>query len=402
MTLRKAVFWVHLACGVVAGLVILMMSVTGVVLTYQKQMTEWSDRAYWVAPAVEEVRAPLSEVVRRAEAWVRTNDDDAEARVSGLVLWSDPEAPVAATLGGGRSLYLDPSTAEIRGESTIGVRAFLSWNVRMHRWFGASGERRAVARAVTGWSNLVFLVLVLSGLYLWIPARWTAQHVRPVLLFNRAARGRARDFNWHHVFGFWLAIPLAVVVASATVISFPRASDLAYRLAGDVPPTRGAATRPQAPRSDGMAGASLGTGGGVSEPAASFDVRDLDALAEPAGARVEGWRTLTVSIPELAGEPVDVRIDRGWGGAPQKRHTVRYDARTGEELAFESFADQSRGRRFRTFLRFAHTGEYFGVLGQTLAGLASLAGVVLVWTGLALAWRRLVLLPLRRRAARAG
>jgi uncharacterized iron-regulated membrane protein len=97
--------------------------------------------------------------------------------------------------------------------------------------------------------------------------------------------------------------------------------------------------------------------------------------------------------------PVSMRIDQGWGGEATKRYTVRYDAATGREVAFEGFADQSRGRRFRTFLRFAHTGEFFGVWGQTAAGFASLAAVLLVWSGLALAWRRLVLRPLARRAA---
>lgn len=48
-------------------------------------------------------------------------------------------------------------------------------------------------------------------------------------------------------------------------------------------------------------------------------------------------------------------------------------------------------------MRFAHTGEYYGLAGQTLAGLASAGGAVLVYTGLALAWRRFVAW-LRRRA----
>ncbi len=404
MPLRKAMFWVHLVCGVATGLVILMMSVTGVVLTYQKQMTEWSDRAYWTAPAVEGKKAPLSEVVRRAESYARgaadPGDDSDEARVASVTLWSEADAPVAASIGGGRTLYLDPSTGEVRGENTTAVRAFLSWNVRMHRWFGATGDGRATARAITGWSNLVFLFLVLSGLYLWIPKRWTPQHFRPILLFNRGARGKARDFNWHNVFGFWMAIPLALVVGSATVISFPWASDLAYRVAGDVPPNRAAAPAPRPAVSPaGSAGALAAPApAALPEPPAPFEPWRLDALVEPAVRRVEGWRTLTISIPDDVGDAVAVRIDRGWGGEPQKRHTVRYDALSGEELAFESFEDQSRGRRFRTFLRFAHTGEYFGVWGQTVAGFASLAGVFLVWTGLALAWRRLVVQPLRRRA----
>ena len=114
-----------------AGGVILMMSITGVLLTYQKQMTEWADREFWVAPAVQGQQAPVSAIVEQAYAW------DPDAEVSRVTFWSGPEAPVAVSIGGGRTLYLDPSTADVRGENNTGLRSFLSWNVRMHRWFGA-------------------------------------------------------------------------------------------------------------------------------------------------------------------------------------------------------------------------------------------------------------------------
>jgi uncharacterized iron-regulated membrane protein len=402
MPLRKIAFWIHLACGVTAGAVILVMSVTGVLLTYQKQMTQWADRAHWVAPEIEGARAPLSYIVDRARSY------DPEADVSSVVLYSDPQAPAAVSLGGGRTVYLDPSTGAVRGESATGMRTFMSATVRMHRWLGASGDTRATTRAITGWSNLVFLFLILSGLYLWVPRKWSWTHLRPALVLNPAARGKARDFNWHHVFGFWMAIPLAVVVGSATVISFPWASDLAYRVVGDSPPVRSAGRGEASPRSPAVA-AVPGASGLVALPApgsatppfepapAPFETSRLDALVPAAMSKVDDWRSLTVTIPDEADTPVQMRIYRGGLGEPQKRYTVRYDAGTGEEIGWEAFADQSRGRRFRTFLRFAHTGEYFGVWGQTVAGFASLAGVLLVWSGLALAWRRLVVQPLRRR-----
>src|SRR5262245_24555865 len=48
---RKVLFWCHLTVGVVAGLVILIMSVTGVLLAYERQVTYWADtRNYHVAP----------------------------------------------------------------------------------------------------------------------------------------------------------------------------------------------------------------------------------------------------------------------------------------------------------------------------------------------------------------
>ena len=58
--------------------------------------------------------------------------------------------------------------------------------------------------------------------------------------------------------------------------------------------------------------------------------------------------------------------------------------------AAETAAKQTAGQRARTWVRFAHTGEYYGVIGQTVAALASLLACVLVYTGLALAWRRLI------------
>ena len=372
MSFRKIVFWIHLPVGVTAGLVILMMSVTGVLLTYQKQMTEWADRQYWVPPAVEGQRALPSDIVARAKTY------DPEARVARIIAYSGPEAPVAADLGGGRILYMDPSTAEIRGEGAPGMRAFFSGVVRWHRWFNFTGEGRAKARAVTGWSNVAFLFLVLSGLYLWFPRRFRWQHIKPTLLLNLKAKRKARDFNWHNVFGFWMSIPLAIVVASATVISFPWASDLAYRVTGEAPPPRRTASV-VSPMISSVA---------LEMTPPLLEATMLNAPFQAALTRVEDWRTITLPVPDDAQTPIQIRVDRGWGGEPQKRHTLIFDAATGGETSYATFQDQTPGRRLRTTLRFAHTGEYFGRWGQTLAGLASLAGMLLVWSGLALAWRR--------------
>ena len=57
--LRTVLFWLHLSAGVVAGALIMVMSVTGVLLTYEKQIVAWSDRGYRAAPpSAEAPRAP--------------------------------------------------------------------------------------------------------------------------------------------------------------------------------------------------------------------------------------------------------------------------------------------------------------------------------------------------------
>ena len=65
------------------------------------------------------------------------------------------------------------------------------------------------------------------------------------------------------------------------------------------------------------------------------------------------------------------------------------DPFTGRILREERWADLSPGRKARVWMRFLHTGEALGAGGQLVAGIASLGAAVLVWTGLALALRRL-------------
>ena len=68
MKLRTLLFWPHLIAGVVAGAVILVMSVTGVVLTYERQLIAWSNSDYRSVPPsagaprmpVEDMRASLA------------------------------------------------------------------------------------------------------------------------------------------------------------------------------------------------------------------------------------------------------------------------------------------------------------------------------------------------------
>ncbi len=144
-------------------------------------------------------------------------------------------APAAAA-----RCIVDPYSGEVREPGAQGLRTFFSAVTGWHRWFNATGESRATAKAITGASNLAFLFLVLSGIYLWLPRIWKWAAFKARLLFNpKATTAKARDFNWHHVFGIWSAIPLAVVVATATVFSYPWANDLVYRAVGEQPPQRG-------------------------------------------------------------------------------------------------------------------------------------------------------------------
>ena len=298
---------------------------------------------------------------------------------TGITIGSAPNATaVLATRDGNR--HLDAYTGRVLGESATGVRQFMSSVRAWHRWLAVEGDGRPIARAITGWSNVLFLFIVVSGAYLWLPRKWSWRQIRSVALFNGTLSGKARDFNWHNVIGIWSVVPLFIVVISAVPISFPWGSALVYRAVGEQPP------------------APAGRGGGRGQAEAGPpSVAGIDALWARAERQVPGWRTINLRLSTSDRAPAVFAIDRGDGGQPHLRSTLTLDRRTGEVVSYEDFSSLTLGRRIRNTMRFAHTGEVLGLAGQTIAGVATFGSLVLAWTGIALAWRRFRTWTRRRR-----
>ncbi len=227
MTLRTAVFWLHLATGLTAGSVILVMSVTGVLLAFEPQLVERAERDLWRAapPTVDAPRLPLAAVVAGAPAGAGSE------RATTVTLRPDPRSSVRVGFGRDGAVFMNPYTGAVVGPGSRThdvLHAIEDW----HRWLGS----RDLGRPITGACNLAFLGLALSGLYLWWPRAWSRSAVRAVTVLDVGLRGRARDFNWHNAFGFWCAPILVVLTLTGAVMSYQWANDLLYRMTGNEPP----------------------------------------------------------------------------------------------------------------------------------------------------------------------
>ena len=131
-----------------------------------------------------------------------------------------------------------------------------------------------------------------------------------------------------------------------------------------------------------------------------MDLRGLDHVLERATAETPAWRSITLRLPPSRDGRVNVTVDRSdRRGRPDLRTQLVFDRETGALIESEAFADQSLGRRVRSWMRWIHTGEAGGLAGQIVAAAACGAALVLGWTGFALAlrrfsaWRRRVVVP---------
>jgi uncharacterized iron-regulated membrane protein len=395
-TVRSIVFWMHLAAGVVAGLVILVMSVTGALLALKPQiLSVIESKVRTVTPSSGAGRLGPQALLASVQA------ARPEAHPASVTVLADPVASAAVALGRDGTIYLDPYSGAVLGEGSKGAQQFFRTVEDWHRWLAVSAEHRTTARSVTGAANFAFFLLALSGPYLWLPRTWSWSNVRAVIWFRTARNGRAREFNWHNVIGLWCAPILIILTITGVVMSYPWANATLYRLAGSaLPVANGGAGGPGGGAGGAAGGRADGPAVAVRDGEGRGRARDGEGRGAPsfetldqswalAVEQVPTWKSITARLPARAGAPIAFSIvdARSWNAFARSQLTV--DAKTAAVVKWEPYDEQSRGQKWRGWVRFGHTGELAGLPGQLIAGVACVGGAFLVWTGLALAVRRL-------------
>ena len=364
-TFRKIIFWLHLCSGVLAGIFIFIMCVTGALLAFEPNIMDWaeSDQKYVKPPTENAPKIPVKQLVEKV---VETNT---ETKPSSVVIENDPNAAVIVSLGREGKFYVNPYTGEITGSGAEGWHDFFGFFENLHRWLALSGDGRTVGKSLNDAANLLFLFLAISGLYIWFPRNLSWRSFKAVLWFRRGLRGKARNFNWHNTIGFWTSLVLIILTLTGAIISYQWAGNLLYTLTGNEVPQQ----QPRPPNQ--------------TEKAEFILPENLDEMF----ARAENhtnWKTLSLRLP-VTNDSAVFTIDEGIYWNRFGRSTLTIDAKTLEVSKWETYGEQNAARQLRSWARFTHTGETFGFVGQFIALLACIGGAFLVWTGISLALRRL-------------
>jgi uncharacterized iron-regulated membrane protein len=371
---RRLLFWMHLSTGVLIAILVLFFSITGALLAYERPMLRAADEhSYHVDPDRQQTaRMPLDASTALAATAL-------PSPIEMVTTHQDPHAPVEIQTANRNVYFVDPYSGKIAGPESPGLRNFFAQVTALHRWFGLSNAHHTAAIAVKGATALLLLFLLFSGAILWIPKFWTRTSLGVGIVPRLGKHARARNLNWHKVTGFWLGLPLTIVVLTGVVMAYPWANAQLFRLACSPLPVRngdGANARRHA-------------------PGASTLPNHLEQAFAQATNGIQGWQSASLRLP-AGGRGLTFTVDQSEGGHPEKREQVLIDPITLRVLHQEPFADLSRGQQWRSWVRFVHTGEAGGWWGETLAVLTACGAIVLTLTGVALAlnrwqrWRRRV------------
>ena len=354
--MRRVLFWMHLGAGVLAGILILFFSITGSLIAYERPILHAADKRYYNTMPVrpDAARIPLATLIAATES-------SAHSSVEAVTIHPGAASPVEMQTATGDIFFADPYSGSVQGPVSPRLRAFFTKMTAVHRWFGLGNASHVTATGVKGAVVILFLFLILSGAILWIPGRWNHHTVRTGIVPRFNTHGRARNYNWHKVTGFWLFLPPSAIVVTGIVMAYPWANALLFRLAGSPIPVR------RAPRENGRRRATV-------VPS------HLDEAFVQAVSGVGGWQSASFRLGQNPRD-LNITIDRGDGGQPEKREQVFVDASTQQVTRRVPFAGLSRGQQWRAWVRFVHTGEAGGWWGETMATVTALGAVMLSVTG---------------------
>lgn len=358
-------FWltIHRWLGLCAGLLVVLMGLTGSVLVFDHAIDEWLNPDLLLTgnegPRIEADRA-RDAILAAAPRGHRLSWLSAPRTAQGVYRgYTGPRGD-----GFWQSVSVDPVTGEVLGSRRLGDNVTSTiYDLHFQLLIGARGE------TVVGFIGLAALLSLCTGLYLWWPR---LRHLQPAFTIKRHATTPRRQFDLHRTTAIYsLPVIGAIVVTGIFMAWTAWLEPVVDRIApltdpdADVVVERGDARERIGPsRAIANAREALPRAqwSGIGLPATDSDAYQV-AFTESAHPRASAGRSYVWVHP--------------WNG---------------DVLAVRRWSELSAGDAFLDWQIPLHNGEAFGLAGRIVVFVAGLVPLLLFITGFRI-WR------LKRRAA---
>ncbi|MEM8526993.1 MAG: PepSY-associated TM helix domain-containing protein [Bacteroidota bacterium] len=215
----------HKILGLVTGLVVFIVAITGACWVFQEEIKEWLAPNYKI---VAEDKAILTASQARDLAQ-RVFPDKA---IHGT-LYEQPTDPIEVIFYQAepefyQSVFLHPYSGKVlHTENHFSGFFDFVLDGHMYVWLP-----KAIGGQVVKWSILLFLFIVFSGLLLWLPKKWKGVKRKVTIRWKPTTRWRRKNHDLHTVIGFYIYALAFAFAFTGSVMSFPWFYYLVFKAAG--------------------------------------------------------------------------------------------------------------------------------------------------------------------------
>ncbi|WP_224996246.1 PepSY domain-containing protein [Cesiribacter sp. SM1] len=374
-TLRRLNDWLHLWLGLVSGIVVFIVSITGCFYAFQQEISDALEPWRFVE-VQDKPFVPPSQLLDTAQLYMPGKTP------TGLT-YSNAEGAAAVGFSsfenGKRSftaIFMNPYTGEFLYKQQMlgnGEFNFFRFIIDGHRALWLPYD---IGRPVVGVCTLIFVVLLITGLVMWWPEKWNKANYKKSFKIKWNGSFKRINYDLHNVLGFYSLILAFVLAVTGLVWSFEWFADSLYYV------TSGGELKPghHHPHSD-----TTKAGGLANSTVPVLDQAWYKTLAQEPNAQGM-YMTPTLEDKEDAIEIIAYQDMGSW----YNHNTYYYDQYTlelyraqGDRFSEASFADQLDMLNYDI-----HIGAALGFPGKVLAFFISLICASLPVTGFLVWWNK--------------
>jgi uncharacterized iron-regulated membrane protein len=212
--------WLHLWLGLITGIVVVIVSLTGAVLVFEQELRVMC-QSFQTAPANNRLMLPPS--VLKDAAMKAYNLPS----VSAIVYQGKDRCAVVPYYADRKNMllnYIDPYTGKALRSKPLEAD-FFRVMLRGHYNLWLPVE---IGKPVVAYSTLIFVITLITGLVLWWPKKWSKATRKQSFRIKWGATTKRLNYDLHNVLGFYSLIIGLILALTGMVYGMKWLSDSVY------------------------------------------------------------------------------------------------------------------------------------------------------------------------------
>lgn len=368
---KKTTLFLHRWLGLITGLVVLILSITGCLFVFHQEISDWvrHDTFYADEVPVNQQPLPVAELQEKAAQKL-----DVDHLPSGLTTYKDPEQNWSALLysyqpdawtyfgmaGEFKTVYINPYNGEVEGivnekKDFFQIVKGIHWSLLL---------ATPIGQPIVVWSTVVFIILLITGLILWWPKKWNRAGKQKSFKIKWGSTWRRINYDLHNVLGFYFLIISLIIAFTGLYWYFPFAQKSLHFLG------TGEYKLPPGPTE--KITSMLQSDSSTTSP--------LDAAYSKAWSEYPKAYSISLTAPTDSQATISAAV-RPDGETYYGRSYLELDQYTAEILDERSYDDKNAGEKLLAMNYDIHVGAIGGLPGKIIAFFASLVCASLPITG---------------------
>ncbi len=224
----KAFFlWIHKWLGLISGIVVFILGITGCIYVFHDDLKVLVyPGKYYLSPVKDQKPLPLSQLIS-----IAGNELPSGEKISRVDLYPAPgrtwifrAAKTDENAFGhwnyqvyNKRVFVNPYSGKVQAVEDSRTEFFqVVLQMHMNLLLG-----KKAGHVVVGYSTVIFLVLLITGLVLWWPKKWSKRTMKQSFKLDFGLKWKRLNYDLHNILGFYSLLFALLIGITGLVFSFP-------------------------------------------------------------------------------------------------------------------------------------------------------------------------------------